>query len=134
VETLEADARLAECALFEAEPVSALRLSDEAIERMGSVDGAAVLAPLLYRVRGYAWLQLGRIAEAKSAFEESLVQARSREADYEVALSLRALADATMREGPSSETRARALRAESDSTLERLGVVAVPELSLPASS
>jgi tetratricopeptide (TPR) repeat protein len=133
VETLEADARLAECALFEAEPVSALRLSDDAIERMVSVDGAAVLAPLLFRVRGYAWLQLRRVSEAKAAFEESLVQARLREADYEVALSLRALSDTLTREGSPSSREAPALRAESDSTLKRLGVALVPAFPLPAS-
>ncbi|HJP66360.1 MAG TPA: tetratricopeptide repeat protein, partial [Actinomycetota bacterium] len=130
LDTLEAEARLAECALFESEPISALRLADEALEQAAAVDGAAVLLPLLHRVRGFAWLQLAQTNNAKTSFETSLTEARAREADYEVALTLRALAEVADRTG---DENAQALRIESNSILERLGVVFVPEFPLPAS-
>ncbi|HEX9235783.1 MAG TPA: tetratricopeptide repeat protein [Actinomycetota bacterium] len=134
LETLEADVRLAECALFEMEPVSTLRTTDAATDQLAAVDGAMVLSPLLYRVRGYAWLQLGLPEQARRAFDQSLAEARPRKADYEVALTLRALAELDERSvgGVNQGDGASAVRAESDSILERLGVVHVPEFPLPA--
>jgi tetratricopeptide (TPR) repeat protein len=128
-ETLEADARLAECALFESEPVAALRLTDEGLEQLAAVDGAAVLGPLIHRVRGYAWFQLGLRDQAGAAFEASLAEGRARRSDFEVALTLRALGELAGWTG--DEAAAHANLDESQAILTRLGVVYVPAFPLP---
>ena len=68
------------------------------------------------------WLRLGDLEAARPAIEQSLSDARARQADYEVALSLLLQADLVERGGvgPPAEE----LRAESDGILERLGAVA----------
>lgn len=76
----------------------------ECLLRMGAVDRAAALVeetlvadraaggtpslPSLHRLRGYAAAAAGRLDDAWAAFDESLHEARSREAAYDVALAL----------------------------------------------
>ena len=73
---------------------------------------------------GLAYVQARRPADASPHLEESLRLARELKAEFEVALTLRAMA-AVGRDGADD------LRAESDAILERLGVVSVPRVPLP---
>jgi hypothetical protein len=72
-------------------------------------------------------LQLRQSEDAKAAFEASLNAARTRGADYEVALTLRGWAVLAQLEGSSAE----AYHTESDAILNRLGVISLPELQVP---
>jgi predicted ATPase/class 3 adenylate cyclase len=131
LEILENDVRTAETAVLQGEGAPAWALAEVARRRSAGVDGAAVVAPLLHRVRGYALTQMGRFDEAAEALEESLLAARNRSAEYEVALTLRATADLARVSGRPEPIEA---RSESRAILEGLGVVALPEVPLPAAA
>ena len=116
---LEALARQSECLVFEgrhAEAIAALsgRVDD------GQSDYTSILVE---RTLGYALHQADRRDESRKHLEQSLKLARRVDSEYETALSLRALAD-THNAGAD-------VRAESDATLARLGVVFVPLVPLP---
>ncbi len=119
----ETRARRAECFLFEGRHGEALALATEVREaaRKSPVGG---LEALLERVIGLAHVQARRPGEAPPHLEESLRLARELKAEFEVALTLRAMA-AVGWEGADG------LRLESDAILERLGVVRVPGVPLP---
>ncbi|HET7309491.1 MAG TPA: tetratricopeptide repeat protein, partial [Actinomycetota bacterium] len=124
-EELESDVRIAECLAMQGRSKQALELSTEALARSETLGGPAT--PQLQRVRGYALAQLGRLSEAREVLEESVAGARSREAEYEEALALQALARIGAIEGspdaPELEARYRAI-------FERLGVVAAPVIPI----
>ena len=82
------------------------------------------LEALIERTIGYALCQGRRRDEATPHFEESLRLAREQKAEFEVALTLRAMASVGW-DGAES------LREESEAILERLGVVSVPHVPLP---
>ena len=116
---LEAVARQSECLVFEgrhAEAIAALT---------GRVDDGETGATwiLIERTLGYALHQARRPDEARDHIEESVELARKVGSEYETALSLRALVE-TRNAGPDAG-------AESNATLERLGVVFVPRVPLP---
>ena len=116
---LEALARQSECLVFEgrhAEAIAALsgRIDD------GQTGPTHILVE---RTLGYALHQARRPEESRGHLERSVELARMVGSDYETALSLRALAD-TRNAGPEA-------RAQSEATLERLGVVFVPPVPLP---
>ncbi len=116
---LEALARQSECLVFEgrhAEAIAAL----EARDYEGQTGPTRIL---LERTLGYALHQARRPEEARTHLTESVEFARRVGSEYETAISLRALAD-TGNAGAD-------VRAESDATLERLGVVFVPVVPLP---
>ncbi|HSD49573.1 MAG TPA: tetratricopeptide repeat protein, partial [Actinomycetota bacterium] len=121
-EALEADALAAECHAFLGAGDEALALAAETLSRVAGLGGASIVMPLLERVKGYSLAQLGRLEEADAAFVASLEDARSRGADFQVALTLMAMWRlARLRGGrPSPEWRE-----ESGAILARLGVVAV---------
>ena len=123
-DTIEVDARVAECLVFRG-------LADEALERVSTalveaeaLEGVSVQTPLLQRIRGYALMQLGRLDDAAAAFDASLLVAQARKARYDEALTLRAVEQlARLRgSGPSAAGR------RSDRILSELGVVAVPDI------
>ena len=120
-EELESDVRIAECLAMQGRSTQALELSTEALARSETLGGPAT--PQLQRVRGCALAQLGRLSEAREALEESVAGARGREAEYEEALALQALARIGAIDGdsdtPELEARYRAI-------FERLGVVTAP--------
>jgi tetratricopeptide (TPR) repeat protein len=120
------DARIAECFLLEGESEDALATANEALARAGAGAGAGLVAPMLHRVRGSALLQLGRFTEAGEALGNSLGEARRTSADFEVALTLDALA--TLRRLAGEDVAA--LDEERDAIFDRLGVVATPTLPL----
>jgi class 3 adenylate cyclase/tetratricopeptide (TPR) repeat protein len=135
-EALNAQARLAECLVLQRQPAAALRLAEETLERAAASDDAVVTVCILKRVRGCAFLQLGRDEEGAGALQESLDFARSRRsdfgaksADYEIAITL----DVVVRSQSAGE-RARELVQERDAIFERLDVVAPPEVPLQSVS
>ena len=124
-EELESDVRIAECLAMQGRSAQALELATEALVRSETLGGPAT--PQLQRVRGCALAQLGRLAEARVALQESVAGARDREAEYEEALALHGLARiAAMEERPDApelEARYRAI-------FEGLGVVAAPVIPI----
>jgi hypothetical protein len=64
---------------------------------------------------------MGRPDDARGAFEESLETARSRQADFEIAMALHALAALARQAGTPDEDA----EGESRAMLDRLGVVRV---------
>jgi class 3 adenylate cyclase/tetratricopeptide (TPR) repeat protein len=124
-EELESDVRIAECLAMQRRSTQALELATEALTRSETLGGPAT--PQLQRVRGCALAQLGRLSEAREALQESVAGASGREAEYEEALALQALARIGAIDGsldtPELEARYRAI-------LERLGVVAAPVIPI----
>jgi tetratricopeptide (TPR) repeat protein len=117
---LEVDARRAECLVFEGRHREAAELAAAALERSEGLGRRGTLGPLLERLVGYALHQDRQPVEARPHFEESLRLAREAGADYDVALTLRALADT----GGGD-------RKEADEIFTRLGIVAAPSIPLP---
>jgi tetratricopeptide (TPR) repeat protein len=125
---LDCDAKLAECSAMRGDASSALDLATEALDRAGTAEGGAV-EPTLERVRGYALAQLGRLAEAREAFEASRSRARARGGgtQFDVALAL----DAIVRLAGSTGAQAPAgFEAERTELLEQLGVVRIADIPL----
>jgi class 3 adenylate cyclase/tetratricopeptide (TPR) repeat protein len=121
----------AECELLQGKPAEALTILDEAIALDGAMGGTSAQSPLLHRLSGYALMRTGRPEEARTAFQESLEAGQAREMDYEVALTLRALAELVgsvpdMADGLTAAD----LGSESQAILDRLGVVWVPVIPL----
>lgn len=114
-EVIASDGRIAECLDRLGETPRAVALAREAIARARGVGGANVHLPMLHRRLGIALVRAGDPAAARVALEESLEIARSREADFEVALTLDALDSLE----PSAD-----YEAERDRILAGLGAVA----------
>jgi class 3 adenylate cyclase/tetratricopeptide (TPR) repeat protein len=87
----EAHARIAEAAMLAGDHERALR-EVELAELAGEANAPPQLQALLYRVRGYAHLQMHRTDDARREFDRSVEVAQRVGALYEVALSLRARA------------------------------------------
>ena len=124
-DALETNARLAEGLLASGDSEGALALSSATLDRARSLGGVTALSPLLHRVRGAALARFRNFAAASEALELSLEAGRARNADYEVALTQRTIAQLHVLEGGRPDDR---LLAESDAVLERLSVVSVPDL------
>jgi len=125
-DVLQADVVRAECDVLGGDPGSALARIDDALVRLDHVPGGEGQRAPLFRLRGYALAQRGRIDEAATALDESLRVAREIGADYEVALTLEAQA----RVGALAGTDEEPALAERHTIFERLGVGAVPEVVL----
>lgn len=115
----EARARLAECRVLEGRHAEAIELATAVLADESAVGAVRILAE---RVLGYALHQARRPEEAGPHFEESLRLAREAASEYEVALTLRAIADTGAERAPA---------AEAEATFARLGVAAVPRVPLP---
>jgi tetratricopeptide (TPR) repeat protein len=120
---VEACARRAECLVYEGRYQEALELATSSREAATRSPVGGVEA-LLERSMGYALHQARRPEEARPHFEKSLRIALGLKVQYEVALTLRAMA-ATKH--PSDED----LAAQGDEILKRLGVVKLPAVPLP---
>ncbi|TMK84863.1 MAG: tetratricopeptide repeat protein [Actinobacteria bacterium] len=127
-EALEIEARIAECHVFRGDWEAALARCDGAFELSRELGGIPSQMPLLHRVRAYALMQAGRLDEARMALEESLAAARARQADHELGLTLRATADLAHQAGEDGDPVA---LKEGEAILDRLGVIAVPDVPLP---
>ena len=117
---LETQARIAERWLFAGDP-------ERALDAIGLTLGDAALGELValkamvYRLRGYALSRRAEFDDARRALDESLRLARSISAEYEIALTLQALASLAEATGESPAPYLR----ESVPIFERLGVVAM---------
>ncbi len=120
---VEAMARRAECLVFEGRYREALEVANECREAAAKSPVGGVEA-LIERSIGYAHHQARQPEEGRPHFEESLRIARELKVQYEVALTLRAMAATRY---PTSED----LGAASDEILEQLGVVSLPNVPLP---
>lgn len=127
-EIVETDARIAECLLLQAAGEEALALASETVHRAESLGGVSVHAPVLHRIRGSALMQTGRLEEARQALEESLKVGLSRRADYEVALTMSAMAELSELRGDPPDPGFELERLE---ILKRLGVDFVPRVPIP---
>jgi tetratricopeptide (TPR) repeat protein len=127
-DVVETDARVAECVVVSGDARRALQLADDALARAAAQSASHSQAPLLERVRGWALLGLGDTTAADQAFNASLDAARRRDAVFEEAVTLDALARL------ASDDRlddAAALRAAADRILTRLGVTYLAWPRLP---
>jgi tetratricopeptide (TPR) repeat protein len=119
----ETHARRAECLVLEGRYSEALEVASALVEASRETPFGGLEA-LVERTIGLALHQARRPDEGTPHLLESLRIARDLRAVYEVALTLRALADTN---APGSD----ALRAESDEILARLGVISLPRVPLP---
>jgi class 3 adenylate cyclase/tetratricopeptide (TPR) repeat protein len=119
----ETHARRAECLVLEGRHSEALEVASALVEASRETPFGGLEA-LVERTIGLALHQARRPDEGAPHLLESLRIARDLRAAYEVALTLRALADTS---APGSD----ALRAESDEILARLGVISIPKVPLP---
>ncbi|MEO5574683.1 MAG: tetratricopeptide repeat protein [Gaiellaceae bacterium] len=111
----ETQARLAECLVLQGRH----REASETLEPLLEADSPQLA--IAERLAGYAVLQSrAGLDEARPHFESSLEAARAANAEYEVALTLRAIAEAS---GADDGQAAEILR--------RLGVVSTPRVPLP---
>jgi predicted ATPase/class 3 adenylate cyclase len=116
----ETSARQSECFVLAGRYADALPLLDAVIAEVVDEEPTA-LAAMVQRLSGYALYQARRKDEARPRFDESLRIATDAEAEYELALTMRALAETGAPEyGPLA-----------DVILERLGVVSTPYVPLP---
>jgi hypothetical protein len=104
-------------------------LAEGGLERIKSL-GGAIQEPGFLRALGYADMQDGNLAGAETALKQSLSAAREREAQFEVAQTLDALARLAELRGdpadaPDSEARA---------IFGRLRVTAVPKVPVRQAS
>jgi class 3 adenylate cyclase/tetratricopeptide (TPR) repeat protein len=120
---VEAKARRAECLVLEGRYQEALEVATECRDAAAKSPVGGVEA-LIERSIGYALHQARKPEEARPHFEESLRIARELKVQYEVALSLRAMAATKY---PNADD----LAAESDEILGSLGVVSLPTVPLP---
>jgi class 3 adenylate cyclase/tetratricopeptide (TPR) repeat protein len=100
----ELDGRVAERLALEHRAAEALTLATNTLRVMRAQRMASEL-PLLQRVRGCALLQLGRRDEAQVALTESLELAKASESDYEIAMSMAAVASAAELAGDLATAR-----------------------------
>ena len=103
-ESLEANARWAECQLL-AGDVDGARLRAEAQLERARALGAVAPVPLLHRVRGVALERQGDREGAVVALHKSLDAARVNQVDYEVALTLRVIVDLGLDDGSADSGR-----------------------------
>ncbi len=119
---LEARAREAECLVLAGRYHEAMDVCTDGLDRSEVIAGGEVARVSLERSLGYALAQGRRKAEAQPHLERSAQLARTLNLDYELALTLKALADTDARPDAA---------AESAQMLAVLGVEWVPSPPLP---
>lgn len=124
-EMREIRARIAECLLLAGDFDEAIDTAESCLEQLRTSDGVPPQKPLLERVRGVVLFTRGAVDEARSALESSLAAARTRDARYEEALTLKTLAEVGRSSG---ESRVEEWQRESAAILDALGVEWTPQL------
>jgi class 3 adenylate cyclase/tetratricopeptide (TPR) repeat protein len=124
---LETDARIAESFLFRGATDRVLEIVEPALERGEAMGGVGAQMAMLHRLRGYALAQRGDLDAGRAALDQSMEIARARQADFELALTLRALADVGRLSGDPCVDL---WETESRSLFDRLGVIRVPGVPL----
>jgi tetratricopeptide (TPR) repeat protein len=112
---LEADVSRVETFVLEGRHAEALELAEHTLARVKEL-GRTVLSPRLERLLGYALHQGGQRSNARRHFAASLRRAREVNMNFELALTLRAIAETT---GASED-------GEANEIFAQLGVVAIP--------
>jgi tetratricopeptide (TPR) repeat protein len=130
-QVFEMRVRLAEMYVLKGDGAAALEEAERSAVVAAELGGVPARLPLLHRVRAFALVELGRLAEARAALAASLDAGRARKSLHEVALTLAALVELDRLEG--LEPHPDAVR-ESTEILDRLGVVAYPPLPAPATA
>ena len=126
-ELIDTDARIAEALVFQQMPDQAIELATDALRRAVAQDAAQ--QPMLLRLRGCAHAQRGEWEPADADLQASLEVARARDARYEAALTLDAIAcAAAARGGHAPEARA-----EADEIFASLDAVSVARAPLKPS-
>jgi class 3 adenylate cyclase/tetratricopeptide (TPR) repeat protein len=127
VHDIDTLAALAECHVYMGDSEATLQVVDRALRQAHALGGVSAETPLLYRLRGYAYIQTGQLAAARQSLQESLAAGKQRGMDYHIALTLRGLAELAEIEGePAPDDLVR----ECQEILERLDVVHVPKVPL----
>ena len=135
----ETRTRIAECLALAGRPVEAEAVAVETLARVRHEAETSVLEAQLERTLGWCALQLGDPEAAHAHLEASLRAARELNADFELALTLRAWLAIPARvaagsgDGAGDAKRALAER-EAASILAGLGVIAVAEPPLPSAT
>ncbi|MGZ8626953.1 MAG: ATP-binding protein, partial [Actinomycetota bacterium] len=119
-ELSQTEAWIAECDLL----AGRWRDAASGADRLLGTPGGEQDAPLLHRVLGIASARLGRLDEARAAFDRGLARAEDEGVDLERALILSAVARTWPDDHEAAEDSATAAK-----LLERLGVVATAEPS-----
>ena len=114
------EALIAEANAYRRRPELAVEEADRLVRELA---GGGRFAPLLQRVRGYGFAQLGEWAVATTAFEASLTDARAQDASFELALTL----DALLALGSDDAALQAERRSERDEIVARLDIVALPD-------
>ena len=120
---VEVDSREAERRLFAGDAEGALLRADDTIRHALVLGGIPVAQAMLDRVGGVASAVLGDVHAARARLDASRARATEGDADYELALTLHAIASVTS--GPGAE----AMSIAAASILDRLGVVDVRAVS-----
>jgi tetratricopeptide (TPR) repeat protein len=120
---------MGQLALVEAYRSEALAFAGEAQAALDAADlllpGATQTTPLVHRVRGFAFAQLGAHEAAYEALSSAIAEARLQGNDYELAASLDALDALNGTKGPHGD-----VRAERDALLAKLQIAQLPPAPL----
>ena len=122
---VDTDARIGESLTLQGCAQDALDTASRCLEQTAA-DGGSAHDPMLHRIRGYAWLQLGDVQAGRNELGRSLAVARARNARYDVALALNAIA----RIGERTGTPDPKAREEADRLFRTLKVVRIAEVPL----
>jgi tetratricopeptide (TPR) repeat protein len=122
---LENDARVAELEVFAGNWTAARDRALDVMRRADTYGGVAPQVPLLGRIVGYALLGLGDVVAAREAFNRGVDAARSRDAFYDLALSLYAMS-LLFRDDPDADR----WRIEGTARLNELDVITLPNVPL----
>jgi len=128
-EMREIRARTAEYLVRAGDDDAALETVVGCLEQLRSADGVPPQKPLLERVRATVLARRGDLEGARAALQASLDACRARSADYELALTLRALVEL---ESASGRPEVEQWRRESDAILAALGVEQLPSTGMLA--
>jgi len=110
---------------------AALTLAQELERRVLRLGETAPLVAVFDRLVGYALCQAGQVRAGWSRLGTSLLRNRENGVEYQAALSLHALGRVgRLLDAPGVET----LTEEAQAIFDRLGVVRVPEVPLPAAA
>jgi tetratricopeptide (TPR) repeat protein len=122
---VDTDARIGESLTLQGCAQDALDTASRCLEQTAA-DGGSAHDSMLHRIRGYAWLQLGDVEAGRNELGRSLAVARARNARYDVALALNAIARIAERTG-TPDPKA---RQEADRLFRTLKVVRIAEVPL----
>lgn len=100
---------------------SALELCEVAFHQAETLGGVVMQLPLLHRVRGVASARQGSLDSSRESLLLSLDAARARNADYDIALTLRVLIAFGMSTNAEEDHR------EMDRIVARLEIDAFPD-------